>query len=52
MRERQVVWHPVAIHRAERERRRGHRGAVLWLTGLPGAGKSSIAHAVDAWLLE
>lgn len=50
MNERQVVWHPVAVNRGARERRQGHRGVVLWLTGLPGAGKSSIAHAVDAWL--
>lgn len=52
MSKQQVVWHPVAVNRGKRERRQGHRGAVLWLTGLPGAGKSSIAHAVDAWLFD
>lgn len=28
-----------------------HRGAVVWLTGLPGSGKSSIAFAAEAQLL-
>jgi bifunctional enzyme CysN/CysC len=32
---------------AERERRSGHRGAVIWLTGLSGAGKSTLAMALE-----
>lgn len=42
------------IHRAdhlvskeEREGRNGHRGAVIWLTGLSGAGKSTLAMALE-----
>jgi bifunctional enzyme CysN/CysC len=31
----------------ERSARFGHGGAVLWLTGLPGAGKSTIARALE-----
>lgn len=31
----------------ERSARFGHTGAVLWLTGLPGSGKSTIAQAVE-----
>jgi bifunctional enzyme CysN/CysC len=31
----------------QRARRNGHRGGVLWLTGLSGAGKSTIAMAVE-----
>lgn len=31
------------ITRAQREQRNGHPGCVVWLTGLPGAGKSTIA---------
>lgn len=42
-----VVWHSHAITREQREKRNGHRGAVAWLTGLPGSGKSTIAHAVE-----
>ena len=32
---------------AERAERNGHRGLVLWLTGLPGAGKTTIAMQVE-----
>jgi bifunctional enzyme CysN/CysC len=32
---------------AERHRRLGHRGAVVWLTGLSGAGKSTLANGLE-----
>jgi bifunctional enzyme CysN/CysC len=32
---------------SERERLKGHRGAVLWMTGLSGSGKSTIAAALE-----
>lgn len=35
------------IDKAARVRQKGHRSRVLWLTGLPGAGKSSIANALE-----
>jgi bifunctional enzyme CysN/CysC len=35
------------VSREERERRNGHRGAVIWLTGLSGAGKSTLAMALE-----
>jgi adenylylsulfate kinase len=47
-----VVWHHATINRSMRERRNGHRSAVLWFTGLSGAGKSTVAHAVEARLFE
>ncbi|HEY7609632.1 MAG TPA: adenylyl-sulfate kinase [Alphaproteobacteria bacterium] len=34
-----------SVTRAERERANGHRGGVIWLTGLSGAGKSTVANA-------
>ena len=34
----------------ERERRNGHLGCVLWLTGLSAAGKSTIANELEAAL--
>lgn len=46
--QRNIVQHPSTVDRAERELRNGHKGAVVWLTGLPGSGKSTIAHAVGA----
>lgn len=45
-----VVWHEQAVTRADRERLAGHRGAVVWFTGLSGSGKSTVANAVDAKL--
>jgi len=38
-----IVWHPGAITRADREQLNGHRGCTVWLTGLSGSGKSTIA---------
>ncbi len=37
MSERQVVWYLTAVNRAERKRRQGLWGMVLWFTGLLGA---------------
>lgn len=45
-----IVWHPHQVSRAERESLNGHRGCVLWFTGLSGAGKSTVANAVEALL--
>ena len=42
-----VVWHEQAVKRADRERLNGHRGCVVWFTGLSGCGKSTVANAVD-----
>lgn len=36
-----------ALDRQTRERRNGHQAAVVWLTGLSGAGKSTIAREVE-----
>jgi len=37
---------------AERASRAGHVGAVVWLTGLPGSGKSTIAMALERKLFD
>jgi len=42
-----VVWHPHAVTRADREARSGHQGVVLWFTGLSGSGKSTVAGALE-----
>lgn len=42
-----VVWHHATVTRARREELNGHRGCVIWFTGLSGSGKSTIAHAVE-----
>ena len=45
-----VRWHTHAVSRADRERAAGHKGCVLWFTGLSGCGKSTLANAVDRLL--
>ncbi len=45
-----VRWHEHAVSREDRERAAGHRGCVLWFTGLSGCGKSTLANAVDRLL--
>lgn len=45
-----VVWHEQQVARGDRERLNGHRGCVVWFTGLSGCGKSTIANEVDRQL--
>ncbi len=42
-----VVWEGSALTRAMREERNGHKGAVLWFTGLSGSGKSTVARLLE-----
>lgn len=42
-----TVWKGWNIPRALREERIGHKAAVLWFTGLSGAGKTTIAGALE-----
>ncbi len=47
-----VVWQQQAVSRQQRESLNKHRGAILWFTGLSGAGKSTISSSVEAALHE
>jgi len=47
-----IVWHQGAVTRDDREKLNGHKGATVWLTGLSGAGKSTIAVDLEKRLLE
>jgi len=42
-----ITWHTATVSRADREKMNSHKSAILWFTGLSGAGKSSLAHAVE-----
>jgi bifunctional enzyme CysN/CysC len=42
----------VHVARGERHLRHGHRGAVVWLTGVPGSGKTTLAKALERQLFE
>ena len=47
-----ITWHGGAVARADRERLLGQRGVTLWLTGLSGAGKSTVAVVLERMLLD
>lgn len=42
-----IIPHQHAISATDRERQNGHKGHVLWFTGLSGSGKSTVASAVE-----
>ena len=42
-----VTWHEHQVTRDDRESLNGHKGCVIWFTGLSGSGKSTIANALD-----
>ncbi len=42
-----ITWSEGEITAADRARRDGHRGAVVWLTGLSGSGKSTLARLLE-----
>lgn len=46
-----VVWHEGTVKRAERSASTGGAGVTVWLTGLSGSGKSTIAYAVEERLI-
>jgi len=50
--DRNIVWHHSTINREDRERLGGHKGAILWLTGLSGSGKSTVGHEIETRLFE
>ncbi len=47
-----IVWHPGHVERASRIAVTGGPGATLWLTGLSGSGKSTIAHLAETLLID
>ena len=47
MNDTNVTWHEHEVTRSSRESLNGHKGCVIWFTGLSGSGKSTIANALD-----
>ncbi len=47
-----ITWHHHNIMRPEREKLAGHKGMVLWFTGLSASGKSTVANYVDELLYQ
>ena len=48
---RNVVWHEGAVDRGVRAEVTGTMGSTVWLTGLSGAGKSTIARSLETMLV-
>jgi len=46
-RSQNIHWQAVEIDKDARARQNGHRPCVLWMTGLSGSGKSTIANVVE-----
>lgn len=42
-----IQWQPSNVTKDDRHRMNAHRSCVLWLTGLSGSGKSTIAYEVE-----
>lgn len=42
-----TVWHNATVTRERRETQNGHRGIIVWFTGLSGSGKSTLAHTAE-----
>ncbi|MFG6120502.1 adenylyl-sulfate kinase [Thalassobacillus sp. B23F22_16] len=47
-----IVWHQATIETKDYRSKNGHHSGVVWLTGLSGSGKSSIANQVNKKLYE
>lgn len=47
-----IVWHHHNITRDQRSAQKQQKPCVLWFTGLSGAGKSTVANALEAYLFE
>lgn len=46
-----IIWHEGHVSRQDRERLLRQRGVTIWMTGLSGSGKSTIAALVEAKLI-
>jgi len=47
-----ITWHKPLVTREEREKKNRYKGVVIWITGLPSSGKSTLAHEVERLLFE
>ena len=47
-----IRWHDHAVQREQRSAQKQQRPCMIWFTGLSGAGKSTVANALDTMLLE
>jgi bifunctional enzyme CysN/CysC len=45
-----LFWQPTRVSREQRANQKGQQPCILWLTGLSGAGKSTVANALEQML--
>ncbi len=50
--ENHIRWHNGFVNRRDRNRLNNHKSGLIWFTGLPSSGKSTIAHLVEKYLFE
>lgn len=48
---RNITWHTGTVSREDRQALLGQRGVIVWMTGLSGSGKSTIASLLEQLLL-
>jgi len=46
-----IFWENMEVSASEREKMMGHKSATIWLTGLSGSGKSTVAKALERKLV-
>lgn len=42
-----IFWHESIVKKEDREKYLNHKGVIIWLTGLSGSGKSTVAHELE-----
>lgn len=47
-----ITWHEGHVDRSEREKMLKQKGALIWMTGLSGSGKSTIAYTLEHALVQ
>ncbi len=52
MGDKHILWHETLVDRQDRNRINKHKSGVVWFTGLPAAGKSTIAHHLEKELFD
>lgn len=47
-----IVWHECLVNMSDRNRMNKHRSGLVWFTGLPSSGKSTLAHHLEKDLFD